>query len=57
MSLLSMILVVFAFVLFAISAVWNPSPDTPWRARLVCAGLACWTLAEILSRAPAALPH
>jgi hypothetical protein len=50
--MLSMILVIFAFVLFAIAAAWNPPPETPWRSRLVCAGLACWTLAEILARTP-----
>ena len=41
-----LILLVFAFVLFAISAVWNPT--APWYPRLVAAGLAFWVLTEIL---------
>ena len=40
------ILVVFALVLFAIAAIWNPQPQ-PWFARLVAAGLACY-MASIL---------
>jgi hypothetical protein len=39
---LRLILVVAAFVLFAIAAVaWTP-PAEPWRTRLIAAGLACW---------------
>ena len=45
---LATILVVFAFVLFAISAIWNPPPDQRWGGRLVAAGLACWSLASIV---------
>jgi hypothetical protein len=46
--ILSTILMVFAFVLFAIAAIWNPAPD-PQRGRLIAAGLACWSLSIILS--------
>lgn len=36
------ILVVFALVLFAIAAIWNPQPQpSPWFGRLIAAGLAC----------------
>jgi hypothetical protein len=45
------ILLVFAFVLFTIAAVWNPSapsPAAPWFGRLIAAGLACWVLADVL---------
>jgi hypothetical protein len=45
--ILSTILMVFAFVLFAIAAIWGPAPE-PHRGRLVSAGLACWALAIIL---------
>ena len=48
--ILSTILMVFAFVLFAIAAIWNttPPPET-LRARMIAAGLACWALAIILT--------
>ena len=33
------ILVVFALVLFAIAAIWNPQPQpSPWFGRLIAAG-------------------
>lgn len=41
------ILMVFAFVLFAIAAIWNPPPEQRWGGRLVAAGLACWSLSII----------
>lgn len=54
-----LILLVFAFVFFCIGifAVRNPnnSPETvPWHSRFsfVSAGLAAWTLAELISRWP-----
>jgi len=47
-SIISTILMVFAFVLFAIAAIWNPAPD-PQPRRLTAAGLACWALAVILT--------
>jgi hypothetical protein len=47
-AVLSTILMVFAFVLFAIAAIWNPAPPDPLRTRLIAAGLACWALAIIL---------
>jgi len=43
---LSTIPIAFAFVLFVIEAIW---PDEPHRHRLIAAGLACWTLAIILT--------
>jgi len=46
--MLTQILIVFAFVLFVIAAVWNPAPPSPWFGRLVAAGLACWALSKIL---------
>lgn len=51
--MLTLILLVFAFVLFAIAGGWNPQPPSPWFSRLVAAGLAFWVLAEILGRTPA----
>ena len=49
--MLTLILLVFAFVLFLVAAALNPSYE-PWRAKLGLIGLACWVLSEILSRAP-----
>lgn len=47
-SSLPLIVLVFAFVLFAIAAVWNPQPPSVWFPRLVAAGLAFWVLSVIL---------
>jgi hypothetical protein len=47
--MLTTILLVFAFVLFAIAAAWNAEP---YRYRLVAAGLACWSLAELVGHLP-----
>jgi hypothetical protein len=47
MQILPLILEIFAFVFFAIAAVWNPSPE-PWFHRLVASGLACWVLSVIV---------
>jgi hypothetical protein len=41
------ILIVFAFVLFAIAAVWNPEPH---RFRLVAAGLAAYVASILVGR-------
>lgn len=38
---------VFAFVLFAIAAGWNPAPPSPWFGRLVAAGLAFWVASDL----------
>jgi len=47
--MLSLILLVFAFVLFVVAGAYAASvTEPPWRSRLVCFGLACWVLAEIL---------
>lgn len=48
--MLSLILLVFALVLFLLAGAAN-SPADPWRTRLVCFGLACIAGAEIVSRA------
>jgi hypothetical protein len=47
--MLSLILLVFALVLFIIAGAVNPVE--PWRGRLSCLGLACWVGAEIILRA------
>jgi hypothetical protein len=47
--MLGTILIVFAFVLEAIAAGWNPPPPSPWFGRLVAAGLACYFLSLILA--------
>jgi hypothetical protein len=39
------ILLVFAFVLFALAAFWNPAPP---RVNLIAAGLAFWVLSLLL---------
>jgi hypothetical protein len=46
--MLSLILMVFALVLFVVAGLINP-PD-PWRGRLMCFGLACMAGAEIVGR-------
>jgi hypothetical protein len=47
--MLSLILLVFALVLFVVGAFVNPVD--PWRGRLLCLGLACLAGAEILRQA------
>lgn len=47
--MLTLILLVFAFVCFALSAFWQPNPP---RVNLNAAGLAFWVLSEILTRSP-----
>ena len=49
--MLSLILIVFAFVLAVVSGLVNPATE-PWRWRLLCFAMACFFLAEIISRAP-----
>lgn len=46
----STILLVFAFVLFAIAAL--AYPVDPWRGRLISFGLACWVAAELARGLP-----
>jgi hypothetical protein len=48
----NLILLVFAFVLFAIAGFWNPPAPSPWFGRLVAAGLAFWVLSVILAGHP-----
>jgi hypothetical protein len=45
MSILTIILLVLAFVLFLLSAIGVPSPP---RFNLMAGGLACWVLSVIL---------
>lgn len=44
--MLTLILLVFAFVCFALAAFWNPVPP---RINLIAAGLAFWVLSVILA--------
>lgn len=46
--MLSLILLVFALVLFLVAAFVNPVD--PWRGKLLCLGLACMAGAEIVVR-------
>jgi len=46
--MLTMILLVFAFVCFALAAFWNPNPP---RVNLIAAGLAFWVLSVLLAGA------
>lgn len=48
--MLSLILLVFALVLFIVAALVNPAE--PWRGKLLCFGLACLAGAEIVRSAP-----
>jgi hypothetical protein len=55
--MLSLILLVFALVLFIIAGAFNyagPS-DWPWRNRLICFGLACWVASELVTHGPVLL--
>ena len=49
-NMITLILLVFGFVLFCLAGLGIPSPS---RFNLIGFGLACCALAEILSRAPA----
>jgi hypothetical protein len=51
MPLITLILLVFAFVLFVLAGCNVPSP----RWNLIGWGLACWVLATILERGPVLL--
>lgn len=46
--MLSLILLVFGFVLFVLAGLGIPAQSPPSRFNLVSFGLACWILAEIL---------
>jgi hypothetical protein len=46
--MITIILLVFAFVCFALSAFWNPAPP---RVNLIAAGLAFWVLSLLLTTA------
>lgn len=46
----SLILLVFAFALLMIAVFVTPAE--PWRSKLVCFGLACWVLAELVRSVP-----
>jgi len=47
--MLTLILLVFSFVCFALAAFWNPAPP---RVNLIAAGLAFWVLSVILAGHP-----
>jgi hypothetical protein len=47
--MLTLILLVFAFVCFALAAFWTPNPP---RVNLIAAGLAFWVLSVILAGHP-----
>lgn len=49
--MLSMLLVMAAFLLAMIAAFVNAPPEHIWRNRLLCFALACFFLAELLARA------
>jgi hypothetical protein len=51
-TMLTLILLVFAFVLFFIAGLWNPAPPSPWFGRLIAFGLAAWVLSLILAGKP-----
>lgn len=50
--MLTIILLVFAFVLFALAGFWNPPAPSPWFGRLVAAGLAFYVLSVLLAGHP-----
>ena len=52
MTTFALVLMVFAFVLFALAAFWRPSE--PPRVNLIAAGLAFWTAAVIFAGASVA---
>lgn len=43
--MIGLIFLVFAFVCFALAALWNPGPP---RLNLIATGLAFWTLSELI---------
>lgn len=47
--MLPLILLVFAFVLFAVAAALTAHP---WQSRIALSGLACWVLSELLTKVP-----
>jgi hypothetical protein len=48
--MLSLMLLIAAFVLFLIAALAYPAE--PWRGKLTCIAFACWVAAEIVFRIP-----
>lgn len=48
--MLSLILLVFALVLFVVSGILNPAVE-PWRTRICCFGLACLAAAFLFEKA------
>ena len=48
--MLSIILLVFALVLFILAGFLNQPEPSVWRGRLVCLGLACLAGSELLFR-------
>ena len=48
--MLTLILLVFALVLFCIAAFVNPVE--PWRGKLCCIAFACWVASELVKGIP-----
>lgn len=46
MEMLTLILLVFSFVCFALAAFWTPNPP---RVNLIAAGLAFWVLSVLIA--------
>lgn len=56
MPIVVLILLVFAFVFFAIAAfTYAREAPAPGRWHFIAAGLACWVLAQLLEAVPGAL--
>jgi hypothetical protein len=51
--MITLILLIFAFVCFTLSAFWSPSP----RVNLIAAGLAFWVLSVLIAGVPTHLTH
>ena len=41
-------LIMLAVVLFFVAAIPYPTPEPPWKFRLIAAGLFCWCLSTII---------
>jgi hypothetical protein len=54
--MVSMILLMFALVLFVLSGFLNPAVE-PWRWRLACLGLACLAGADLMARVAGGIPR
>lgn len=56
--MLSLILLVFAFVLVVVAALIGPTVEPwTWRWRLAWGGVACWILAELVTNGATLAAH